>query len=86
MWKLASVVALTVSLVAFSMANAHRIQLNYFFGEPAEIRVIVLIGICYLAGALTVVLTQMAKEARERIRVREGRRRRRRLPVLEEER
>lgn len=86
MWKLATVVALTIALVAFAMANAHPVQLNYFFGEPVEIRVIVLIGVCYLAGALSVVLGQMASEARDRIRARGGRRRRRRLPVVEDER
>jgi len=86
-WKLALAVSLTVSLVALGMANAHQTQLNYFVGEPVTIRVAVLVGICYLAGALSVLIGQLASDAKQRLRdrSRSRRRKRRHLPVIEEE-
>jgi len=83
-WKLIVAVGFTVSLVALGMANAHQTQLNYFVGEPVSIRVVVLVGVCYLAGALTVSLAQLALDAKQRVLMRRGRSRRH-LPVLEDD-
>lgn len=85
MWKLSLAVGLTVTLVALGMANAHQTQLNYFVGEPITIRVVVLVGVCYLAGALTVLIAQLAGEAKERLRQRVRGRGRRHLPLLEDD-
>ena len=83
MWKLTLAVVVTVAIVALGMANAHQTQLNYFVGEPVTIRVVVLIGVCYLAGALSVVIGQLVSEAKRQVIARSRGRRRRRLPVLE---
>ncbi len=85
MWKLILAVALTVTLVALGMANSHQTQLNYFVGEPVAIRVVVLVGICYLAGALSVLFGQLASDAKQRLRQRGQRRVRRHLPLVEDD-
>jgi uncharacterized integral membrane protein len=85
MWKLILAISLTVATVAFAMANTHQTQLFYLVGEPIVIRVIVLIGVCYLAGAASMLLLQIANEARRRVAHQSSRRRRRHLPVLEDD-
>ena len=85
MAKLIAAVLVTVALVALAMANAHQTQLNYLVGEPITIRVVVLIGICYLAGALSVILARLTSDVKSRHRDRRERARHHHLPILEDD-
>lgn len=64
MWRLVSAVALTVVVVAFSMANGHHVELGYLVGGPVRIRLIFLLWIAFGAGFLLTTFYSMAVRAR----------------------
>jgi uncharacterized integral membrane protein len=69
MIRLMLAVLATVVLVAFSMANAHRVELSLIFGRPAEIRLITLLAATWGAGLLTGVLWGMFRRVQQAERV-----------------
>jgi uncharacterized integral membrane protein len=65
---------LTIVVVAFSMSNAHHVQLSYAFGRPIEVRLIFLLLCTYLAGAATAYFYHMIRRVQ-----RDAQRRKQRL-------
>ena len=68
MLQLIVAVVLTVAVVLFGMANSHHVELSYVWGEPIRIRMIFLLAIAFLAGAVTSYLYQMANRVSRRSR------------------
>lgn len=66
MIRLILAVIFTVVLVAFSMANAHHIELSVVFGKPIEIRLIFLLGSTYVLGTATGMLWSLARSLRKK--------------------
>jgi uncharacterized integral membrane protein len=74
MLQLIVAVGLTVSLVLFSMANTHHVELMWVVGEPIKIRMIFLITIAFVTGSVTTILYQLMERVVRRARERERRR------------
>lgn len=68
MLQLIVAVVLTVAVVLFGMANSHHVELSYVMGEPIRIRMIFLLAIAFLTGAVTTYLYQMATRVSRRSR------------------
>ena len=64
MVRLITAVALTVVVVAFSMANAHHVELGYLVGEPVRIRLVFLLWVAFGVGFLGTTLYAMAVRVR----------------------
>lgn len=63
--RLVIAILATVLVVAFAMANTHRVELSLVFGRPAEIRLIFLIGTTYIAGVLTGTFWGMVRRIKQ---------------------
>ena len=76
MARLTVLMALTIAAVVFGMSNTQDVHLSLVFGEPVEIRLIVLLVIAYLSGAVSSyfyqTITQINRRA-ERRRMRAAR-------------
>ncbi len=70
MAQLILAVILTVTLVAFSMANTHQVELSCVFGAPLQVRLIVLLAVAYGTGVVTAWFQQMARNAARQARKR----------------
>ena len=66
MIKLISAVLFTIIVVAFSMANAHHIELSVIFGKPVEIRLIFLLASSYALGAVTTMFYTMVRQLKRK--------------------
>ena len=68
MLQLIVAVVLTVVVVLFAMANSHHVELSYVMGEPIRIRMIFLLAVAFLAGAVSTYLYQIANRVSRRSR------------------
>lgn len=70
MGRLIILISTTVIVVVFAMSNTQDVELSLVFGEPVEIRLIVLLAIAYLGGAVTSffyqTITQINRRAERR--------------------
>ena len=66
MIKLIFAVLFTIVLVAFSMANAHHIELSVIFGKPIEIRLIFLLATSYTLGAVSSTIFTMVRQLKRK--------------------
>ncbi len=66
MFRLGIAVVFTVAFVAFSMANAHHIELSVIFGKPVEIRLIFLLASSYALGAITTMFYTMVRQLKRK--------------------
>jgi uncharacterized integral membrane protein len=58
MGRLIVAILCTVAVVAFSMTNTHHVELSFVVGETVKIRLISLLAVTFIAGALTVYFHQ----------------------------
>ena len=61
----------TVALVVFSMDNAHQVQMNAVIGEPIHIRLIFLLGIAFMTGAVATLFVQLVLRISQRAKMRQ---------------
>jgi uncharacterized integral membrane protein len=59
MVRLVVAIVLTIAVVGFSMANTHHVQLERVLAEPIQIRLIFLLAMAYIGGAVTAFFYQM---------------------------
>jgi uncharacterized integral membrane protein len=59
MAKLLVAMAVTITVVVFSMSNLHDVELSLVFGEPVPIRLTFLLAVAYLAGVVSAAFYQM---------------------------
>jgi uncharacterized integral membrane protein len=59
---------MTISVVAFAMANSHHVEMGAVLGEPIRIRLFFLMSIFYVAGALTAFFYQLLARVSRRSR------------------
>lgn len=76
MARLIILMSLTVILVVFAMSNTQDVELSLVFGEPVEIRLIVLLAVAYASGVVTSffyhTITQLNRQTqRRRLRARQ---------------
>jgi len=69
MSRLIVLIVLTAAVVAFGMANGHRVPVSFIVGEPVQVRQIFLLASAAVAGAVgTLVAQQLARVSRRRQR------------------
>lgn len=70
MARLIVLMSLTIVAVVFAMSNTQDVQLSLVFGEPVEIRLIVLLVIAYAGGVVSSffyqTITQLNRRAERR--------------------
>lgn len=67
MGRLIVAILCTVAVVAFSMTNTHHVELSFVVGEAVKIRLISLLAVTFIAGALTVYFYQAVTRVTRRI-------------------
>jgi uncharacterized integral membrane protein len=58
MGRLIVAILCTVAVVAFSMTNTHHVELSFVIGDAIKIRLISLLAVTFITGALTVYFYQ----------------------------
>lgn len=70
MFRLVMAMAATISAVVFVMANTHHVKISFAFGSPVKVRLIFLLILTFVAGAVVTGIFSMISNVRFRYRVR----------------
>ena len=63
-----SVIA-TIGVVVFAMDNTHQVQMNAVLAEPVHIRLIFLLTIAFVTGAVATLFTQLLSRIGQRAKL-----------------
>ena len=70
MLRLVVTILATIVIVAFAMANTHRVELSFVIGAPVEVRLVFLLATSFVVGLATAMFVQLVGSVRARARAR----------------